>query len=441
VEPAVVARSPHAIQGSSARRGYSEMLRQGAIVFAGSMSLAACGFIFQMIASRRLGVEEYGTFYALLSVVMVAGLPGAVLSPVVARYAAEFRALHDDAHVNGLMLDVTRWTTIAALSYIVIGFIMAVPLGNYLRVPAWTIPVASVIASVWLASTILRAVAQGTQDFASLSTSNAAEGVAKVIALAALLLLGFGLRGGLLGVAAGAVVGLVIVAWTLSRRYAATERCRVRYDWRRIGRCAAAAASMTLATTLIGSVDVVLVKHYFSGYEAGLYAAAALGGKVLFFAVGFVSMVLLPRVTEHHVRGERTRDVLALGIGALIVAALSGGIMLRLFGSDFLHLLVGPAFASGLPLLLPYAASMMVLSVTNVFGSYGIARHRTGFSVPLGIGVGSTLALIAVWHPNVDSVVRILLIGNGMTCCAVLIAIMAQAKVPSTVTDSLLQSG
>jgi O-antigen/teichoic acid export membrane protein len=420
LESVVVAQSPPtASRTNNSRDWHSAMLRQGAIVFAGSMSLAACGFIFQMIASRRLGVEEYGTFYTLLSIVVVAGLPGAILSPVVARYAAEFRALHDDAHVHGLMLDVTRWTTIVALSYIVIGFIIAVPLASYLRVPAWTIPAASVIASVWLASTILRAVAQGTQDFASLSISNSAEGVAKVGALAALLLAGFGLRAGLFGLAVGAVIGLVIVAWALSRRYAAKERCRVHYDWQRIGRCAAAAASMTLATTLIGSVDVVLVKHYFSAYEAGLYAAAALGGKIVFFSIGFVPTVLLPRLTDRYSRGLRTREALWTGIGALVIIALASSAGLNDFGSRVLGLLVGHAFSHAVPLLLPYALAMAALGLANLLACYGIATHRAGFAIPALAGTLLTLLAITLVHPSLSVIVRTMLIGNTATCAAV----------------------
>ena len=40
----------------------------------------------------------------------------------------------------------------------------------------------------------------------------------------------------------------------------------------------AGAATIAIAVTLIGNVDVVIVKHYFSAADAGLYSAASLGG-------------------------------------------------------------------------------------------------------------------------------------------------------------------
>ncbi len=405
-------------------QGVTRLLRQSGVVFAGAMALNVCGFLFQMLASRKLGVESYGVFYALLSVVMIAGLPGAILSPVIARYAAEFRALHDDEHVRGLVTDVVHWVTVAAIFYIALGFVVAVPLGAYLRVPAWGIPVATAIAAVWLTSTALRAIAQGTQRFNVLSLSNAAEGAAKVIGLWMLLILGFGLGAGLLGVGIGAACGLIIAAWALSGLHDATTRRIVRYDWHRIARSTAAAASVTLATTLIGTLDVVLVKHFFNGYDAGLYSAAALGGKVLFYSIGFVSMIVLPGATDRHARGERTRGLLFLGLAAVAVVACAAGILLVLFGSEFLRVLVGPSFEGALPLLLPYAAAMTLLGLTSVMATYGIATHRIRFALPLAIGCSLTLLSVAFIHPALVSVAVTVLVGNAATTAAVAAALI-----------------
>ena len=407
---------------------YRGLLQQGAIVFAGSTILGICGFLFQMIASRRLGVETYGTFYTLLSMVIIASVPGALFAPVVTRYCAEFRALHDETHVRGLMADLARWTVYAALAYIALSFVLAAPVAAYLRIPAWTVPAAGAIAAIALGSGMLRAIAQGTQAFTTFALSAASEGFAKVIALAAFVSLGLGLAGGLAGYAAGAIFGFLMVAWLLMRRYAPVGRARVHYDWRRIALSTSGAASITLAMALMGTVDVILVKHFFDAHAAGLYAAAALAGKVLMFLVGFVPIVLLPRVTDHHARGERTRDALMLSIAILAGIALMGGIGLQCCGSQFLRLLVGRSFDAAAPLLLPYALAMVALGLTNVFAYYGIATHRLWFAVPLVSGAVLTLAAIAAIHPSLMSVVQILLAGNALTSLAVVAAMLMQRR-------------
>ncbi|MGH7737038.1 MAG: oligosaccharide flippase family protein [Candidatus Tyrphobacter sp.] len=413
-------------------RYYQGLFRQGAIVFAGSAILGACGFVFQMIASRRLGVEAYGTFYTLLSVVIIAGMPGALVGPVIARYCAECRALHDEAHVRGLMTDLIRWILVAAVIYMALSIALALPLGAYLHVPAWTLPVAGIIAAIALASNLLRAVVQGSQAFSSYAVSAASEGVAKVVALIALIAAGLSLVGGLVGYSVGVVFGLLTVAWLLERQHAGVAPVRIRYDWRRIALSAGGAASITIATTLIGTVDVIIVKHFFEPYAAGLYAAAALAGKVLMFLVGFVPIVLLPRVTDHHARGEQTRGALLAGVMVLVGVALAGGIGLQCCGSAFLQLLVGHRFAAAASLLLPYAMAMVALGLTNVLAYYGIATHRLAFAVPLVAGATLTLVAVTLMHSSLAVVVQVLLIGNVVTCAAVAAAVARGRRADSS---------
>jgi O-antigen/teichoic acid export membrane protein len=410
-------------QHSQRRAG---LLRQSAVVFAGSTALGVCGFLFQMLASRRLGVDEYGSFYVLLSLIVVAGVPAALVSPVIARYAAEFAALHDDSHLRGLMTDVSRWALAGAATYVLLSCALAVLCSWYLHVPAWTLPIAGIVGSVALATGAFRAVAQGTQSFAAFAISSGAEGVAKVGALALFVMLGLGLLGGLLSLGFGAAVGLAAALFMLIRRYGTTGRTPVHYDWRRIARSTAGAASITSAMALVGTVDVILVKHYFDAHAAGLYAAAALGGKILLFLVGFVPTVLLPRATERHARGERSSDALWMGIAVLAVVAVAGGIAFHYFGIVILHVLVGTRFDASVPLLLPYGLAMLVLGLSNVLGCYGIATHRLAFAAPLAAGMALTLGTIAVMHPSLSAVVRTLLIGNLLTCVAVAAALFAQ---------------
>jgi O-antigen/teichoic acid export membrane protein len=405
---------------------YRTLLRQSATVFAGTVVLGACGFLFQMIASRRLGVETYGGFYSLLSIVIIACVPGALLSPVIARYSAEFHALHDESHVHGLLSDLARWAGIAALVYVALGFALAIPLASFLGVPAWTIPVVGVIAAVASCSSVLRAVAQGTQTFGTYALSASAEGLAKVAGLVVLISIGFRLIGGLTGYGIGALVGALSVAWMLLSRYAGVQRAHVRYDWRRIALSTGGAASITIATALIGTADVIVVKHFFPAHAAGLYSAAALAGKVLMFVVGFVPIVLLPRATDHHERGEHTRHVLWAGVAVLVAVAFVGGVALQYFGAQFLHLLVGREYDGALPLLLPYALAMIALGLANLLAYYGVATHRLAFAIPLTAGVMLTLVVMAFMHPTLTAVVRILFVGNVLTCTAVAGALAIQ---------------
>lgn len=404
----------------------SAMLKQSLLVFSASTVLNICGFIAHAVASRQLGVTVYGGLYALINAAVIAALPAAFVAPVVAQIGAEFRALHDDGHLRGLTDALAAGFSKLALIYLVVAAIGAIPFAHFLHVPVWSVPFVGLLAGVTLYVSVLRAVAQGTQDFFGYAVSNSIEGLAKVCGIGALIAIGLKLGGGIVGFLLGPLAALIYLVFRLRQRYAGAQPHRVRYDWRRILNAGAGAAAATIAVTLMGSADVVLVKHFFDAHSAGLYAAASLGGKILLYLVGFVPTVLLPQAADRHARGAQTREVLMGSLLMFAFVALFGLFAFRFFGTEVLHALVGRAFDAASPLLVTYGLAMVMLALTNSLTFYGIATHRLGFTVPLFVCTFATLGAIAAFHSTLATVVQIMVFGNLAAAIAVALSLIVQ---------------
>lgn len=400
-----------------------DMLSSGALVFGASMVLNVGGFVFHAIASRKLGVAEYGAFYALISVYSLAAMPVLVFSPVIVKFAAEFRALHDDGHVRGLVVLIGRAFGVIGAFYILASLIFAHQFAAFLHVARWGIPIVGVLAAVGLFSSALRALAQGTHDFRGYAVSTASEGVAKVLAVLAFAATGLTLLRSVAGFLIGLAIGGIVMAAPLVARYRSVISLPVYLDWPRIWATAWGAASLAITTGLIGYADVILVKHFFPSHDAGLYSAASLGGKILMYFVGFVPAVLIPHATDRYARGERTRDTIWASLGFIALAGIVGVIAYKFVGLYLLHALVGSAFDAALPLLVGYAAAMALLAATSALGSYGIATHRLAFAGPLLCGALLTLVVIALRHATLGNVVGELVAGNALMFLAVAAAL------------------
>ena len=405
----------------------ASIVRQGFVVFGASMILNVGGFAFHAIASRKLGVEGYGALFALINASVILTLPAAVLAPVIVRFAAEFRALRDASHVRRLAADVGRGFGVIGILYLVVALAGMGPIAGYLHVPLWTIPVMAAIAAAVLVMNSLRAVVQGTQDFEGLAASQVTEGIMKVLGLVALLVAGAVAISGVAGYLVGAACGLVVIGWRLFAAYGKEPKTDVHYDWRRIAVSAAGAAAITIGTTFMQSGDSVIVKHYFTLADAGIYGAAAQGGKVLLYFVGFVALLLLPKATDRHVRGERTRGVILATLSLMIVFGIVALAAIKLYGIVLLHALFGHAFDAASGLLVWYAAAMIFFAMTQLLATYGIATHRLAFAVPLLICTFGTLGAIAIYHPTLESVVHVFLLGNIVTTVVIGIALAIQA--------------
>jgi len=86
----------------------SEFVRHGLLVFVASMAINVFGYGFHFAISRRVGVEQYGVLSALNSLLMVSVVLSQIAATIVVKYAAEFRATDDRAHLAALVRMLVR---------------------------------------------------------------------------------------------------------------------------------------------------------------------------------------------------------------------------------------------------------------------------------------------------------------------------------------------
>lgn len=396
-----------------------DVFRHGFLVLCATVLVNLGSFIFHAIVSRKLGVAAYGSLYALVSFVQLASLPAGIFTTVIAKFAAEFRALNDPVHLRALTVAVCKIFGAGMLLYLVVGALLSQPIAEFLRVPGWAVVVTSAISGAIVFVYAIRAIPQGTQDFKSYSAALVIDGGLKATLGAAVSTAKFGLAGGVVGFFAGSVLSGLYVSWRLWNQYATAQRIRFVIDRQRVLFTTLGAAALTTSTTILSYADVIVVKHYFPAHEAGIYAAASLAGKILFFVVGFAPAILIPKAADSHSRGKSASGAL---IGTLLmVGALSalGFIAFVLGGKLVLHVLVGGQFGETASILPMYGLAMAILGITNVIGSYSIALHRFGFGIPLtGVAIAE-IAAIFLYHPTLQSVVLILVFGNAIALAAV----------------------
>ncbi len=406
----------------------NDVFRHGLLVLAATLLLNGGAFLFHAIVSRKLGVSSYGSLYAVLSFVLLASFPAGIFNTVVAKFAAEFRALDDPAHLRALTLAVCKVFGVGLLVYIALGFALSKPIGEFMRVPFWEIVLGAAMAGSVVFIFALRAIAQGTQDFRGFSLSLVIDGALKATLGAALATAAFGLAGGIVGFFAGTLTSGIYTMWRLwgqVGRYAHTE---FPIDLRRVYATTIGAAALTASTAVLSYGDVLTVKHFFAAHDAGIYAATSLGGKILFFLVGFAPTVLLPKAAASHSRGANPLGALR-GAMLMVIALSSAGLLVFIFGAGIiLRLLVGGNFTQAVPLLPWYGLAMALLAITNVIASYSIALHRFAFSIPLVFIALAEMAVLFVYHPSLQSVITILILGNAFALVAVSICLGVQRR-------------
>jgi O-antigen/teichoic acid export membrane protein len=180
----------------------------------------------------------------------------------------------------------------------------------------------------------------------------------------------------------------------------------------RLGAFALPAALGLLGITYLVNIDVILARHYLAPDAAGLYAAAAVLGRVIYFATYSIAGVMFPEVTTLHARNQEHFHVVALSLGLVIALALP--LTLVYWTLPSLALLpFGKAFASAAPYLGPLALAFTGLSVSNLLINYSLSISDRRFVPMLLLACAVEPALIVLFHDSIAHIVTAVVVTNA----------------------------
>src|SRR3989454_8032605 len=393
-------------------RGSSGTLR--ARVLSGSMIMlvssalvGAMNLIYNLAIAHGLGAAGFGHASAVYTVLMLLSSVTLSFQLLCSKFVAQndllsakvsiYRFLHRRAWLYGagvsllLILSspiVSRYLNLPTRNYIVLlaaGILFFIPLG------------------------VRRGLMQGMYDFPHLAGNFVLEVIVKLGG--ALLLIRFGL--GVTGVIA-AVVASIVVSYLLAkpgRELASDSATRVPATLEE----GVQAIVFFVGQVIINNLDIVLVKHFFSDTQAGVYATVALVGRVVYMLSWSVVSGMFPFSAGVRYQERDGRAVLstALLLVVLITSLFTFGVWaaparmwLTVLGSGF-PLNRGIPYSS---LLLLYSATTGIYSLGVVLMSYEISR-KIGNVSWLQLGFSGAIVLgIYVFHNTLQDVITVQLV-------------------------------
>jgi len=361
------------------------------VLLSGSCLTAAANPAYNIVVARSLGAIGFGhvaVVYTLLTILSAATLSFQIVSAkVIAQQttaeakAAVYRSFHRSSWVCGILAAVLLFEFRDAIA-------------GYLNLPgAELISLLAIAAAFYVPLGSRRGYIQGTCSFFGLAASLVLEGLVRFGGSVVMLRLHYGVS----GVIAANAFAMAVAYFGASFRLAPRVANPVSFSLS--VREMIQAAVYFSGQVLINNCDVVLVKHFFPGPAAGLFAAVALVGRVIFSFSSAVVNTTFPIVAGASDEGRRDLRVIAtalmlvVGVGSVISFGLfvaPSWVWATLLGSGFDK--VGQYHVSLLFAL--YALASIIYSLSAVIitfeMSYKIANTsliQLAFSVALIAGI------------------------------------------------------
>jgi O-antigen/teichoic acid export membrane protein len=398
------------------------VVRGSAILLFSTGLVAATNLLYNILIARMLGAAGFGDASALYTLLMLLSAITLSFQIVTSKFIARNSEILIRARIYASML---RRAWQVGLGVAVLLAAGGAYLTSYFNLPAQHDLVLLAIATgVYVPLGVRRGKMQGCYDFRSLAINVVVEVAVKFVG--ALIFLHFGM--GVTGVMTAVMLSIVAayLAGTPGSEYRATSGLIKVAPFGE----GLQAALYFIGQVILSNLDILLVKHFFSLPEAGIYAAVALVGRVVFMLCWSVVSSMFP-VTASHTHRQVGRSMLYTGlvlVGAVTsvfigaVALTPQSVWTMLLGKPFL-LATGGDFSA---LLTNYALMTGIYSIAVVLMMYEISR-RTGTAAWVQLGA-SVLLAVAIWlyHNSLSQVILVQVFVMGGLLLAVTIPLFRE---------------
>lgn len=393
--------------------GQSNFLRMNAVFFVGSLAVAFLNYLYYPIVGRLLPTVAFGEVQTLISLYMQVTIFMTVLTLVSLNVVVN-ETNKDTA--NRILTELEKLALYIGTALLVLVAVLAVPLSQAFKFDSpWPFVVMALVFMIGIPSAFGMAYLRGKQDFVGTSIAGVVGSTAKIVFAVVLVMAGMQTLGAVTGLLLAQLVMLGYIAWKARKLgFARTVGDGWKLDsvvLRPYLPYGLFVLCLSLITTLLFSVDVVVVKYLFSPEVAGQYAGIATVARIIFFLTASISAVLMSSVGIHKPMHDNWRVLLR----SLAMTAAIGGVATIIFGLfpvQIIHILMGDRYDAYASLLPPLSLALFVISLANLLAAYNMALRSYYSAVAAIIGLAATGGALLAWHDTPRQVVYSFLFGS-----------------------------
>ena len=359
-------------------------------------------YIYNLLLGRILGPELFADAALLITFLLVLSF----IAMTFQLATAKFSVLFEESILNNFINLSYRY---ASLIGIVLGILVIIFANDLQTVfntkSARMFTIFGFGIPIYFIMSVNRGVFQGTKKFGQLAITYQGEMISRLLfTLVLIYVLPFQ---PIFSIAIGIVISFIFGLLPFKTKDISIFKVQTLPEkhTKHIIRFFMLTAFYELTQIIINNSDILLVKHYFEEYEAGLYASLALIGRVVYFVAWMFVMLLLPKVVEKQKDGEATAPILFTYVGYIIILSTCIVFGCYLFPETVINLMFGSEYITVAPLLWKYAIATSLFAIANIFAYYFLSLDQYIPVLLSGLLGISQVVLIVYFHDSLAQVV------------------------------------
>jgi len=275
-------------------------------------------YLYNLILGRILGPVQFADAAVLITFLLVLSFAAMTFQLVTAKFSVLFK----NVMFNSFVAKTFKNAFAVGLCFGALIIVFSKQLQSIFNTSSSNMfLIFGIGVPIYFLMSVNRGVFQGKKEFKALSITYQAEMLSRLVVTFGLLFL-FNIQSSAviaLGILVSFAFGLIPFKFNITRFR--TSKVLEASQSKQVQRFFIITAFYELTQIIINNSDILLVKHYFDSYDAGLYASLALIGRVVYFIAWMFVMLLLPTVVQLKKEGKSTLPILLKYVGYIAVIA------------------------------------------------------------------------------------------------------------------------
>ncbi|MCX6706185.1 MAG: hypothetical protein NTV24_03745 [Candidatus Woesebacteria bacterium] len=155
---------------------------------------------------------------------------------------------------------------------------------------------------------------------------------------------------------------------------------------------------------------MILVKHFFSPFQAGIYAALSTLGKIIFFAVSPIAATMFPIIAGRKSRGEKYGKVFLTSFGITLIVSITIVFFYWLFPNIAIGILYGKAYLSASIELVWMGIFILFYTLASLLVNFSLSLGRTRVVLFPFLAAVIQIVALSIWHNSLLQVIQVSLV-------------------------------
>lgn len=385
----------------------SPLIKGSAVVMLGSLGGSFLNYLFHFLIGRFLTPAEYGVVMSLFSVFYILAAPKDILGTAATKFAAHYKANADFKSVTEALVWVGKITSTMGLVFLLVALIFRNGLADFLKInDPQLVALFFVFVALTFVGTGPMAFLRGLSRFKSFSFIQVIGPLLKLVLGVGLAYLGLRVWGVIWGLTAATFLVLLISLALLKKnlRFPFRPSSFSRASFLKF---ALPTAVVLLSSTSFYNTDVILVKHFFAPGAAGIYSSAVTLGRIIFFGLSSIALVMFPLASEKHSGGADPSRIFKNSLALVTLGAVVGSLFYFIFPGLLVSIFFGKDYLPAVPYLGRFAVFMGLYAVVDLVSQFylSVSNFRAA-GILFAFALIQMVALLA-YHQTLSQVITI----------------------------------